>query len=54
VKAWKEERVRRGKSKKLVNVAVARKFLHVIAALRDTGGSWDGQKFHRIPDGGAA
>lgn len=48
VKAWKEERLNRGKAPKLVNVAIARRMLHVIATLTATNGRWDGQRFHRL------
>lgn len=48
VKAWKEARVSRGKAPKLVNIAIARRMLHVIATLNATDSRWDGQRFHRL------
>ena len=50
VKAWKQERIDRGKAPKLVNIAIARRLLHVIAALNATDGRWDGQLFHPLAE----
>lgn len=50
VKAWKEQRLERGKAPKLVNIAIARRLLHVIVALNATDARWDGQRFHRLPE----
>lgn len=49
VKAWKERLVGKGKKPKVAVVAVARRFLNVIAELRASKGRWDSERFYKLP-----
>jgi len=50
VRAWKEGYLARGKAKKLVNVACARRLLLTMNAMRRTNASWDGERFHALQE----
>lgn len=50
VRAWKDGYLARGKAKKLVNVACARRLLLTMNAMRRTNMPWDGERFHALPE----
>jgi len=45
VRAWRQRLVERGKNKELADIAVARKLLHAIVAMRKHDGHWDATRF---------
>lgn len=49
VKAWRTRLIERGKSPKVADVAVARRLLHAIHAMRSSGTPWNGESFHPLP-----
>lgn len=48
VKAWKQKLLDRGKAKKLVNVACARRMLLAMNAMKQTNTPWNGDAFHHL------
>ena len=46
VGAWRQKLIDRGKAPKVANIAVARRLLHAVVGMEETGTDWDGSKFY--------